>query len=79
MRNYVLPFTAQKKLFFSFSLEKIISCVTINASDKLRIQGFTRNECQIAWFTQTLKICISDARTPQPNRDLNVETLLVKL
>ncbi len=25
------------------------------------------------------KIGISDARTPQPDRDLNVETLLVKL
>ncbi len=28
---------------------------------------------------QMYKIGISDARTPQPDRDLNVETLLVKL
>ncbi len=32
-----------------------------------------------AHFLYKLKIGISDAGTPQPDRDLNVETLLVKV
>ncbi len=33
---------------------------------------------QSLWSNENLKIGISDAGTPQPDRDLNVETLLVK-